>query len=210
MKSHILTLIFSLVSVSASASISLSSDSATINSKAYSIETEYVQNMQWEREGYSNNLKLREQRKVGAGVAVGGQLGMASVNIEFNIEDADGVVTGFGTGPGYNSFQLSWKHNFSGDYLSPYTTVGYSRWYNSAGGKSDYSDSPVLDRVLTDAEKREGRFGTDFLFGSIGLQYNQLSGPLAGFSVYGEIVMMAEAKRSLLVPTGAVGTTYFF
>ncbi|MNJ91160.1 hypothetical protein D3C87_88050 [compost metagenome] len=210
MKTHILSICITLVSFSAGASVSLSADSETINSKAYSIETDYVQSMQWEREGYGSTLKLREDRKVGAGVAVGGQLGMAGVNIEFNIEDADGVVAGFGTGPGYNSFQLAWKHTFTGDYLAPYTTAGYSRWYNSRGRTSDFSESPILDRVLTDAEKKDGRFGTDFLFGSLGLQYNQLSGPLSGVSFYAEVIMMAEAKRSILVPTGAVGTTYYF
>ncbi len=37
-------------------------------------------------------------------------------NMEFNMEDADSVFAGFGTGPGYNSFQIVWKHAFEGDY----------------------------------------------------------------------------------------------
>ncbi len=164
--------------------------------------TEYI--------SYASTLKMREDLKVGAGAVLGGQLGQMGINLEFNFEDINGVIAGFGRGPGYNSFQLAWKHSFDGDYLAPYTTAGYSRWYNSAGGSKEYTKSDVLDRVLTDAEKRDGRFGTDFLFGSAGIQYNQLSGPLSGFSVYAELILLAEMKRSMLLPTGAVGTTYYF
>lgn len=159
---------------------------------------------------YTSNLKMRETRKVGVGMAVGGTLGLAGLNLEFNFEDADGAVAGFGTGPGYNSFGVAWKHNFEGDYLSPYTTLGYSRWYNSAGGKDAASDSDILNRVLTDSEKTTGRFGADFITGALGLQYNQLSGELAGFSFYGEVVALVEVKRSQLLPAGSVGALYYF
>lgn len=159
---------------------------------------------------YSSNLKMRETRKVGVGMAVGGTLGLAGINLEFNFEDADGAVAGFGTGPGYNSFGVAWKHNFEGDYISPYTTLGYSRWYNSAGGKDAAVDSDILNRVLTDSEKTSGRFGADFFTGALGLQYNQLSGELAGFSFYGEVVALMEVKSSQLLPAGSVGALYYF
>lgn len=159
---------------------------------------------------YTSNLKMRETRKVGVGMAVGGTLGLAGINLEFNFEDADGAVAGFGTGPGYNSFGVAWKHNFEGDFISPYTTVGYSRWYNSAGGKGSPADSDILNRVLTDSEKQSGRFGADFITGALGLQYNQLSGDLAGISFYGELVGLMEVNRSQLLPAGSVGALYYF
>jgi hypothetical protein len=158
---------------------------------------------------YPSTLKMRDQRKVGLGMSVGGSTGLVGLNVELNFEDADGAVAGFGTGPGYNSFQLAWKHAFEGDYLAPYAMGGYSRWYNSHGG-DESTQSDILDRVLTAEEKKSGQFTTDFIFGAGGLQYNQLSGPLAGLSFYAEIVLMAEVKRSELVPTGGIGTTYFF
>ena len=159
--------------------------------------------------GYASTLKMREDRKVGAGLSVGGALGMTGFNVEFNFEDADGVVAGFGAGSGYNSIQLAWKHAFDGDYIAPYTTVGYSRWYNSSGAGS-IGQSDVLDRVLTENEKKEGRFGTDFLNASAGLQYNQLSGDFQGISFYGELTAMYEVHRSMLIPSGAVGALYYF
>ncbi|WP_291516156.1 hypothetical protein [Bdellovibrio sp. ArHS] len=159
---------------------------------------------------YDTTLKMRAERKVGAGVAVGGSLGLAGFNMELNFEDADGVLAGFGTGPGYNTVQVAWKHAFDGDFLAPYTTVGYSRWYNSRGRSSDYENSDILDRVLTENEKKTGRFGTDFVNASAGLQYNQLNGEFAGLSFFGELTAMWEVKRSMILPSGSVGAIYYF
>ncbi|MBV2167205.1 MAG: hypothetical protein KUL82_00750 [Bdellovibrio sp.] len=159
---------------------------------------------------YSSTLKMREDRKVGAGLSVGGTLGLAGFNMELNFEDADGVIAGFGTGPGYNSVQLAWKHAFEGDYLAPYASVGYSRWYNSRGSSNNYGSSDILDRVLTSNEKKTGQFGTDFVNTSLGLQYNQLTGDLAGLSFFGELTAMWEVKRSMLLPNGSIGAIYYF
>lgn len=159
---------------------------------------------------YETNLKMREDRRAGAGMMVGGASGLVGAMLELNFEDQDGVIAAFGTGPGYNTIQLGWKHSFEGYYLTPYTTASYSRWYNSRGRTTDYSESSILDRVLTDAEKKDGQFGTDFVNGSLGLQYNQLSGDFAGFSVFGELTAMYEVKRTMLLPTGSIGALYYF
>lgn len=159
---------------------------------------------------YDTNLKMREDRRAGAGMTVGGANGLIGAMLELNFEDADGVIAGFGTGPGFNSIQLGWKHSFEGYYLTPYTVASYSRWYNSRGRTTDYSESSILDRVLTDSEKKAGQFGTDFVNGSLGLQYNQLSGDFAGISVFGELTAMYEVKRTMLLPTGSIGALYYF
>lgn len=197
-----------IASLSAQASVTPES----ISGKAHSIEQEYSEDMRVQRHStsYPTTLKMRESLKVGVGASVGGSLGLMGLNLELNFEDADGVLAGFGLGPGYSSFQLAWKHAFDGDYLAPYTTAGYSRWYNSYGANGNLGNSDTLDRILTDAERREGRFGADFVFGAVGIQYNQLSGAYAGFSAYAEVMMMAEVNRQVLVPTGAVGSIYYF
>lgn len=194
------------------ASVILGADSNTISTKAHSIESDYAQDMRDERSmnTFSSTLKMREKLKVGAGVSVGGALGALGFNMELNIEDADGVLAGFGTGNGYNSFQLAWKHAFEGDYLAPYFTAGYSRWYNSNGGTSAAKNSGILDRVLTTEEKKTGRFGTDFVNAAFGLQYNQLSGDFRGVSLFGELMAMYEVKQSMLLPTGTIGALYYF
>lgn len=159
---------------------------------------------------YPNNLKLREKRKMGIGAGVGGTLGHAGLNFELNIEDADGVVAGFGGGKDFGSFQLAWKHVFAGQFLSPYLTAGYSRWYNSSNGKNFEGTSGVLNRVLTDSEKATGIFAKDFMNASVGLQYNQLSGPMSGISVYGELNAMYEVSETMFLPNGSVGAFYYF
>ncbi|UYL10643.1 hypothetical protein B9G69_008650 [Bdellovibrio sp. SKB1291214] len=190
----------------------LSAESSSISSKAISIEQDYSDSMRVERLGmtYSSTLNMRESRKVGVGMSVGGALGLVGIAGEFNFEDENGVVAGFGTGPGYNSIQFAWKHAFEGDYIAPYYTAGYSRWYNSMGNSGSWKESSILDRVLTDDEKKSGRFGTDFLNASLGLQYNQLSGDFAGVSCFAEVVAMYEVKRSQLIPSGTVGALYYF
>ena len=161
-------------------------------------------------DAYTSNLKMRENKKVGAGVSAGGSLGVVGLNFEFNFEDSDGVLVGFGRGEGFDSFQIGWKHVYEGDYLSPYVGLSYSRWYNSSSGSKEHLNSSILNRVLTDQEKRDGRFGTDFVNASLGAQYTQLSGEYAGLSFYGELTAMAEAKRSKVLPNGAVGLLYYF
>lgn len=183
-----------------------------IETKTRHIEQSYIQDMKQGTSvaNYPNSLKLRENRKMGIGAGVGGALGLAGLNFELNIEDADGALAGFGGGDGYNSFQLAWKHMFMGDYLAPYFTAGYSRWYNSSNSENFEGASGVLGRVLTQKEKMEGVFGKDFLNASFGIQYNQLSGILSGVSVYGEVAGMYEVHQGMLLPNGSVGALYYF
>lgn len=201
-----------IMGVNSAQAATLSADSATVSSKAISIEKAYSQDMKNESNtmSYSSTLKMREELRMGAGISVGGQLGSVGINAEFNFEDENSVMAGFGTGPGYNSISLAWKHAFEGDYIAPYFTAGYSRWYNSRGHSDAWKDSDILDRVLTSDEKATGRFGTNFVNGSFGIQYNQLSGTFYGFSAYAEIVAMYEITRSQLIPSGTVGTLYYF
>lgn len=186
----------------------LSAQPSEVSAKALSIEKDYAQEQN--SMSYSSTLKMRQSLRMGAGISVGGPLGLVGASGEFNFEDENSAIAGFGTGPGYNSIELAWKHTFEGDYLAPFFTAGYSRWYNSRGHSDAFRDSDILNRVLTDDEKATGRFGTDFLNATIGLQYNQLSGTFYGFSCYAEFVAMYEVKRAQLIPSGTVGTIYYF
>lgn len=159
---------------------------------------------------YDSNLEMKSMKRFGIGLSVGGATGLLGLNFEINVEPNEAAVFGLGTGSGYNSFNLEWKHNFIGNYLSPYTKVGYAKWFNSAGGSNSAAESDVLSRVLSDKEIKNNRFGADFLVGSVGLEYNQLEGELSGVNLYGELVMMAEVKKSVFIPSGAVGINYYY
>lgn len=160
-------------------------------------------------DSYSSNIRLREERKLGLGALIGGSAGQYGATIELNFEDTNSAKVDFGTGSGYNAFQISWKHSFEGDYLAPYMSFGYARWYNSSG-RGNYESSDVLSRILSETEKRDGQFATDFATASLGLQYHQLGGEFVGFSVYGEITGMYEVNKSVLVPNGSIGGLYYF
>ena len=82
------------ISANAQEAVTLSADSTTVSSKALSIEKEYSQDMQAEKTSmsYPSTLKMREELKMGAGISVGGQLGLVGINGEFNFEDENSVV----------------------------------------------------------------------------------------------------------------------
>lgn len=162
-----------------------------------------------EANNYTDNLALRDARKIGLGLGVGGSLGLYGFNIEVNFEDINGAIAGVGGGDGYSSFHVLWKHTFQGDTVAPYTTAGYSRWHN-ATGRGDFKNSGILERVLSDEEKATGRFATDFFSGSVGLQYTHLNGVFAGAALFAEVVLLGDLHNGTLVPTGTFGTTYYF
>lgn len=164
-----------------------------------------------DREIYENTLSLRGDYRMGVGGAVGGILGLAAVNIELNFEDQDGVVVGFGRGPIYNSFGMTWKHVFSGDYVSTYSKAGVSRWYNSVGNVDlSNSDSPTLSRAMGQSMPSDGRFACDFIVGALGIQYTQLAGELRGNSFFMEVDLLAATKSFAIIPSGSVGYMYYF
>lgn len=157
---------------------------------------------------YANNLKMREARRVGVGTQLGGTSGTLGLHMELNIEDENSALAAFGMGDGFSTFSISWKHQFEGDYLTPYTTVGWSRWYNSSGTAKP--QSYVLDGNLTNEEKSTGRFGIDYIAAGGGVQYNQLEGDFAGASLFAELELLVPPFRSGIVPGASVGATYFF
>ncbi len=158
---------------------------------------------------YSNNYRLREDRKVGVGVGVGGSLGAVGGLIELNIEEDDGVLAGFGTGTGYQTMSLAWKRSFEGEYFTPYTTLGYAHWWNSGKGEEAGKNS-LLRNFLDSKERESNEFGINLVTGSLGMQFNQLDGDLAGSSFYIEFGALFSADRNRLMPTGSVGAYYYF
>jgi hypothetical protein len=157
---------------------------------------------------YSSNTEMKNFKKVGLGLMLGSSTGLLGLNAEVNLDGSEAVVIGLGTGPSYGSFLVGWKHNFEAQYLSPYTKVGYSKWFSSSGNSA--SDSDILKRVFTEEELKSGRFDADFLVGGIGLEYNQLEGDMAGVNFFGEIMMMEEISKSTFIPTGGVGIIYYY
>lgn len=176
-------------------------------------ESVFVKKQKFDNEGvelYNSNYEMKSNKKLGLGLALGGATGLLALNGEVNLDPAEALAIGLSAGPGYGTFGLGWKHNFEGYYLSPYTKVGYSKWFSTSSGAGSATDSDVLKRLFSDSELRGGRFDADFIVGGGGVEYNQLEGELSGVNFFGEVIMMAEARKFTFIPTGSIGVTYYY
>lgn len=173
----------------------------------------FTKNQNFDEEGielYESNLQLKSFKKFGFGASLGGLNGFFGANIEANILPDNALFIGVGGGDGYNAISAGWKMNFEGEYLSPYTKVGYSKWFNTNSASAVANRSDVLRRVLSDSEIRQNRFNVDFIAGGAGLEYNQLEGELSGVNLFAEILAMTSFSKISIIPTGSVGITYFY
>jgi len=156
---------------------------------------------------YTDNMKMRSDRRIGVGVEVGGESGLLGGLLELNMEDENAATIGLGFGNTFQSFSVNWKHSFEGNFFTPYTTVGYSHWYGNGGHAPS---SHVLDEMLNSDEKSTDRFGLDLAVAGAGVQYQELSGDFQGTSFFGELDMAVAPFRGKVMPTAAIGATYFF
>lgn len=159
---------------------------------------------------YVSNLDLKRHKKLGIGISMGGANGVLGVNSELNLDPENALVIGLGAGPSYSSFNFLYKRNLEARYLSPYGKLGYTKWLSSSGNTLLAKDSDVLRRIFSEKDLKSGKFEADFLVSSAGAEYNQLEGELAGVNFYAEVVLMAELNRATIIPSGAVGITYFY
>jgi hypothetical protein len=165
-----------------------------------------------ESNSYSDNLFLREQRRIGLGGSLGGEAGMIGFRAEYNLDETQSGLAALGFGPGYQSFSFSYKRSWYGFFdteFSPYLSGGYSRWVSRGSG--EWSGSDVLKQALTDEQKKSKGFGVDFLPLSAGLQYYLLRGELAGLSFFGEAVLLNQIQPTLqVILSGTLGATFYF
>jgi len=197
-----------LIAVMFFVSISVSAQSLTSTNESF-----FSKNQKFDNEGvelYTSNLELKKHKKLGFGVLLGGSTGQLGINGELNLDPENALVIGLGTGPSYGSFSLSYKNNIEAKYLSPYAKFGYSKWFKASNNSTSVQTSDVLKSIYSDKDLKAGNFDADFFVAGFGAEYNQLEGPLSGVNFYGEIVLLTEMKSAKLVPTGAVGLTYFY
>lgn len=199
MKSILITLSIFLTSLAFSAT----SGTTSIFTKNQNIDNQGI-------EIYNSNLEMKTHKKIGVGVATGGLTGGFGLNAEFNLEPQNALFVGLGGGEAYNSFHLGWKYNYESEYLSLYTKVGYGKWFNNSATGESARSNDILKRVLTTSEIHENKFATDFIAAGAGAEYNQIEGELSGVNFFGELLLMTEVKRSVYLPVGSVGITYFY
>lgn len=158
---------------------------------------------------YNSNWEMREQRKLGAGIGLAGIFGRIGGVVDVNFDAQNAAQVGFGNGYGFNTFFMGWKSSFESQYLSPYITTGYSRWYNSDNADLR-GNSYILDQVLSKNELANGKFGADFLLANLGVQYNQLDSEWMGNSFFMEFNFLYSTSSGSLLPAASIGSIYYF
>lgn len=186
---------------------------ATVHAEELSAQSFFSKKQNFDTDGtelYSSNYHLKQNKKFGVGLAMGGVNGVLGIESEFNLDPSLALVLGMGTGPSYGTFNFQGKYSFEAMYLSPYVKAGYSKWFNSGAVRSTATDSDILRQIYSDKELKAGKFDANFVVASIGAEYNQLEGELSGVNFFGEMTLMAELQKVKVAPSGSVGVIYFY
>ncbi|MBL7555047.1 MAG: hypothetical protein JNM24_04425 [Bdellovibrionaceae bacterium] len=213
MKSLLTSFVLIFVSVSFAQEISTVEISPNRSSKTQnetsSSEFSSSNNKSYYQSVYNSNWEMRDHRKLGAGIGLAGVFGQIGGVADINFDAQNAAQVGFGNGYGFSTFFAGWKTSFESQFLSPYITVGYSRWYNS-DNVDLRGNSYILDQVLSKNELRSGKIGVDFLLANVGVQYNQLDSEWIGNSFFLEFNFLYSTSRGTLLPAASIGSIYYF
>jgi len=160
----------------------------------------------------TSGMDMRKIRRAAVGAQAAGALGMGGVLLELNFTPNWAFNGGFGGGEGFQAYMLQVKYVLTGDWLMPYATFGYANWASVGKSGPIQKTKPAIlaERLLNDDEKADGQFKKHILYPGFGLQFMQLDGDYAGFSMYAEMVMLLDVGNFVAAPTGALGVMYFF
>ncbi|NQY99646.1 MAG: hypothetical protein HRT45_03135 [Bdellovibrionales bacterium] len=161
----------------------------------------------------SRGLAFKDRRKVGVGLSTAGALGFLGANIEINFTPQDSFMGGFGMGDSYQSYALQYKHSIGGSWFVPYVGGGYARWYtvtDDNGRIQETSPGLLADKFLSRRELNTGRFDEHLFYPMAGVQYFQLKGKWAGFSLYAQVMMLLDLDDLVSAPTGEFGAFFYF
>lgn len=161
----------------------------------------------------STGNEMRTKRRVALGIQAVGALGLGGALVELNFNEKSGIVAGYGGGsPAFQAWTVQYKRVLAGESLLPYFSAGFARW-NSVEARPGVKDSTpgiLEERLMSDSDKREGVVNEYLLYPALGLQYVQLEGEWAGFSMFAEFDVLFDVIDFVAAPTGALGVTYYF
>ena len=160
-----------------------------------------------------DSFALRKLRRAGIGVSAAGALGLAGISLELNLTPENSFKAGYGGGPGYQSYNIEMKRTMGSGAFLPYMGGGFAHWYTSGSKHESITTTTpnfLAEKFMTEDEKRQGIINENILYPSIGLQFIQLGEPMAGSSIYMELMVLVEVGQMQAVPTGSFGYTYYF
>lgn len=156
---------------------------------------------------------MRARRRVGIGTQAVGALGLGGIIVELNFNDRSGIVGGFGGGsPAFQAWTVQYKRVLAGEWLLPYMSAGFARWNNfePRPGIAESTPGILEERLMSQSDKQKGVINEYLLYPAFGIQYFQLSGEWAGFSMFAEFDILFDVVDFVAAPTGALGISYYF
>lgn len=160
----------------------------------------------------ANGVDMRKSRRFGAGLQAAGALGFGGAILDLNFTPQWSFGAGFGGGEGFQAFKLEGRYVLSGDWLMPYFSFGYANW--ASIGKAGYIERTnpgyLGEKLLTATEKKEGEYRKHLIYPGFGLQFMQLNGEWAGFSLLAEFTALIDIGGFVAAPTGTISALYYF
>ncbi len=154
---------------------------------------------------------MKSQRKVGLGLAAAGVHGIGGVNLELNLRPELSFLGGAGVSKNFNSFHGQIKRSFFGSDISPYGALGYAHWQSKGSGEvNDSLPGFLKEKFLNPEEIASGEFSESLMYGTLGLQFYQLTGDWVGLSLFAEAIVIMDMDDLKFAPTFSLGTTYYF
>jgi len=155
--------------------------------------------------------RMKAERKVGFGFAAAGVHGLAGLNLEFNLKPELSVSGGAGLSKGFYSFNGQIKRSFFGNDITPYGALGYAHWVSNSDGEVEETLPSFLSNKFLNADEiTTGSFSESLIYGSVGLQFYQLTGDWVGLSLFAEAILIMDIDDVEFAPTFSVGSTYYF
>lgn len=161
----------------------------------------------------SNGLEMRKSRRFGVGLQGAGNLGIGGAVLDLAFTPQWSFAAGFGGGEGFQAFMLQAKYVLAGDWLMPYFAFGYTNWSSIGQGRGPIGKTTpglLYDKLLNSDERASGEYRKNLIYPAFGLQFMQLNGEWAGFSVYAEFVALLDIGGFTAAPTGSLGVLYYF
>lgn len=148
--------------------------------------------------------------RVGAGALAGSVVGGLGAQLELKLGPEQSLQFAFGGGSGFSVFGLSTRNYFSQGAISPFWSLGLTRWSGSGEAMGSFAPNYLSERLLSDSEESSGRWQKVLGHLSAGAQFNLLTGPSAGNSIFLSADVLLVSQPIDAIPTLGLGWVRYF
>lgn len=127
--------------------------------------------------------QLKMQRRFGVGVGFGGLYSVLGIDADVNLTENFSIGGGLGTGVDYSSFLVRGRYYLLGEWVSPYLSLAFGRWWTTGTPNGTVGPSVLANRFLDAGQDLRDGFSVYIVSPAVGVQYMN---PM-GFSVSFEL-----------------------